>query len=50
MKSFLETLNKGRQCVTYLYTCKFNKIAVPWRYPLKGMAHDARLSMYRDSK
>ena len=28
-KSSLETLNKRKQCVPYLYTCKFNKITVP---------------------
>ena len=35
MKIFLETLNKRRQFVPYLYTCKLNKMAVPWRYPLR---------------
>ena len=34
MKMFFETLNKRRQCVTYLYTYTCNKMAVPWRYPL----------------
>ena len=34
MKIFFETLNKRRQCVPYLYTCKFNKMAVPRGYTL----------------
>ena len=37
MKMFLETLNKCWQCVPYLYTCKFNKMAFPWRYHLKRL-------------
>ena len=37
MKIYLETLNKEMQCIPYLYTCIFNKIANPWGYPLKKM-------------
>ena len=32
---FFETLNKWMQSVPYFYTCKFNKMAFPWRYPHK---------------
>ena len=44
MKIFFETLNKLRQCVPYLYTCKFNKMAVPWIYHLNGI-HGLKISM-----
>ena len=30
---FFRNTNKWRQCIPYIYTCKFNKMAVPWRYP-----------------
>ena len=30
----LETFNIRMQCVLYLYTCNFNKMAIPLEYPL----------------
>ena len=42
MKMFIETLNKRIQCVPYLYACKVNKMAVPWRYPLTYQGELAR--------
>ena len=32
MKMFFKTLNKRRQYVHYIYTCKFNKMAISWVY------------------
>ena len=32
---FFKTLYKRRQCVPYLFTREFNKMALPWPYPLK---------------
>ena len=52
MKMIFETLNKLRQFFPYLYTCKLNKMALPWRYPLNILnkyilsIHYTRLSFY----
>ena len=49
MKMFFETLNKRRQCVHYLYTCKLNNIAVPWRYPLKVVKKFSKIKYFIDA-
>ena len=33
-KYFLETLNKRRKLVPYLYACTFTNMVIPWGYPL----------------